>query len=90
MQETIRKCDRCKKQTDQLINIGAINTNVSEEKWQEEEPITFGFIGMSCPQPKHPEVKKEICIDCAKELCRWLDHQENLLTPSPKQRFLVC
>ena len=82
METTIKKCDRCKAVTDTLIDLTLVNTNVNEADTEEKESVNMFTMAMIGPSRKqHPTLKKEVCVTCATEFCRWVEHSENLLIP---------
>ena len=76
---TTKKCDRCKCETEQLIDILMVNQNVKLND-DTKEPQSMLDMFYSSSTPKHPTITKEVCVDCAKQFCRWVEHSENLLT----------
>ena len=78
MKETIKKCDRCKRKTDLLVDIFIINVNVEDESRADEANKGWAQF-WAVPAKRHPEMKLEICYDCMNLLCRWVEHEENYL-----------
>lgn len=74
MIETIRRCDRCKKKCDELIDVRMLNLNHEAETKKPEMESQFFDLFIS-----HPALKKELCFDCTKHLLHWLGHSENVL-----------
>ena len=85
MKQTISKCDRCGRKTDNLIDLRLINQNTeAETSYQEKEYSSFSlFLGQ---RPKdYPTINVELCEICTKTLLHWLAHSENFLRPIKKQ-----
>lgn len=79
MQETIYKCDKCKKETKDLIKYAFTNENIKiEQEEKAESRESFRIFGLPCRE-EHPIVFGELCLECVQEIGRWLGHPENTL-----------
>lgn len=80
MKITVLKCDRCKREVDGLIEFSFINRNIEEEQDENEKPLDGLSSLMFGERKVYPTVRGGLCLDCIKEISRWLGHQENVLT----------
>lgn len=82
MKTTILRCDRCKKETDELVEFSFINRNVQLndlDKDEQNKSNPFSIFAMWGKTTEHPTIKGELCLGCIKEIGRWLGHSENIL-----------
>lgn len=81
MKTTILRCDRCKKETGELIEFSFVNRNEEIKEDTESDATLDSFSAAFFGSRKQfPTVSGELCYDCVKEISRWLGHQENCLT----------
>lgn len=78
----ISKCDKCKKLTDELIDVSVVNRNqeVNQENkggYHKNYNDYFTATFLSTPNTKYPTIKMELCEDCVRVLLHWLGHPEN-------------
>lgn len=82
MKTEIKKCDRCKKQVDELVDFRFINTYQTippPDDFQEDKHSFASMMGIGSRRAHYPTVEGELCLDCIQEISRWLGHQENVL-----------
>ena len=80
MIEKIKKCDRCKKRVDVLVNFKFVNSNATIEK--EDNEIEAAFASWFSIQPDYPTGQAELCYECTATFIRWIGHPENELYKS--------
>lgn len=79
MEITVLKCDRCKREVDELVEFNFVNRNVQLEESKEDKKGLFGLVYGFSTNHKYPSVQGGLCLACIQEVTRWLGHQENSL-----------
>lgn len=78
MRTEIKKCDRCKKETEDLVDFQFVNRGITIDTDEPKDYSIFGYLSERA-RTQYPEVKGELCLDCVNEIGRWLGHPENIL-----------
>ena len=79
MKTTVLKCDRCKKETDMLVEFSFINRNIQLDE-ETKGKSTFAEMWGFGSGRKYPTAEGDLCLDCVEDISHWLGHQENSLT----------